>query len=416
MKNMKVFTGVEYLAIDIANHFGLDKKPFEERIQWVQDHFTQLEALLPQVDEDPILYQKAVSALRKAVSGEEVGHLVALDATCSGIQITSALTGCKNGALITGLVDPDTRADAYKSITDAMNKILVRKGHSNINVLRSDAKDAIMPCTYGSQAKPKEYFGEGDILDAFYQACFQEAFGAFDTLNTLRNTWQSYALKHTWQLPDGFLAQIKVMEKVEKRVHIEEMFNYNMTIQSKENNGQYSGVSNVANVVHSVDAYLLRELIRRCNYNKAMVTKVYHIIKEYLASPMLSKPLTDEALKYYFNLASNHFTASVVVLEHINADNVNQLHPLYLKDLLKIIESMLEHEPFMVTTVHDAFACTPNHCNVMRHWYREILAELAESDVLQFIIQQITGNMQYQVNKLSLDLADHIRKSNYAIC
>lgn len=414
--NMKTFTGIEYIAIDVANNFGLDKAEFEDRIKWVQDNFSVLESLVSQVDEDPILYQKSVMALRRAVEGEEIGHLVPLDACCSGIQIMSALTGCHKGAKITGLIDPERRMDAYKFITDSMNMILKQMGIKNINVERKDAKDAIMPCTYGSQAKPKEYFGEGKILDAFYQACHKEAKGAFELLEVLRKTWQRNALQHTWQLPDGFVAQVKVMQKVETRVHIAELFNYNMTIESKVNKGSEFGVSNVANVIHSVDAYLLRELIRRCNYNKNMTRKVYHIIKEHLESRKPQQPLTDEELKYYFNLANHHGTISVVIIPHITVDNVAQLHKGYLTDLLAVLEVMLSYEPFMVTTVHDAFACLPNNCNILRHWYREILAELADSDVLEYIIKQITHNPRYKFTKHSTNLAEKIRKSNYGIC
>ncbi|WP_052209178.1 DNA-directed RNA polymerase [Acinetobacter sp. A47] len=414
--NMKTFTGIEYMAIDIANHFGLDKKPFEYRIQWVKDNLHQLEDLQDQVDEDPILYAKAVMAFRRALNGEEVGHMPSLDAVCSGIQIMSAITGCQKGAYITGLIDPDQRMDAYKFITDTLNVILKQKGIQDINVARKDAKDAIMPCTYGSQAKPKEYFGEGQVLEAFYMACHKEAKGTFELLQILRNTWQRGALAHTWQLPDGFVAQVKVMQKVETRVHIAEMFNYNMTIESKVNQGSDRGVSNVANVIHSIDAFLLRELIRRCNYNKNMTRKVYHIIKDYLLSNEKPQPLTDEELKYYFNLANQHGIVSVVVIPHITSENVDQLHRGYLADLLALLEVMLSYEPFMVTTVHDAFCALPNNCNVLRHWYREILAELADSDVLEYIIKQVTHNKDYKFHKHSTNLSSKIRKSNYAIC
>ena len=80
---MITFTGFEYLLIDAANNFGLDKLRFEDRIQWARDNLDHLEDLLDQAETKP-LYLKAVMAIRKAQAGQPTGHLVAMDATCSG--------------------------------------------------------------------------------------------------------------------------------------------------------------------------------------------------------------------------------------------------------------------------------------------------------------------------------------------
>ena len=136
---MKSFSGYEYILIDIANQFGLDKLLFEERIQWAQDHLSELESLSDKAECQP-LYKKAVMALRKAQAGLPTGHRVGFDAVCSGIQVMSVLTGCVAGASATGLVDPNVRADAYSSVTKAMEVLL--NGH--LTVSRADAKRALM--------------------------------------------------------------------------------------------------------------------------------------------------------------------------------------------------------------------------------------------------------------------------------
>jgi DNA-directed RNA polymerase len=78
-------------------------------------------------------------AIRRAQNGEAIGHLVGMDACCSGIQVMSVLTGCIAGATATGLVDPNVRADAYSLVTLEMDKILGGK----LVVSRKDAKDAL---------------------------------------------------------------------------------------------------------------------------------------------------------------------------------------------------------------------------------------------------------------------------------
>ena len=133
------YTGFEYLLIDCANHFGLDKLLFEERIQWGRTNLDQLESLTDKA-ESAYLFMKSVAAIRKAQQGIPTGHLVALDACCSGMQIMSAITGCLSGARATGLVDPDRRADAYTEQTQRMQMIL----GNDFNVIRKDAKKALM--------------------------------------------------------------------------------------------------------------------------------------------------------------------------------------------------------------------------------------------------------------------------------
>ena len=143
---MKCFNGIQYIAIDVANSFGHDKMEFEDRIKWVKDNIDNLEALESGADKKSLpLYRKAVMALRKAQQGMPSGHLVGLDATCSGMQIMSAMTGCIAGATATGLVNPNKRADAYTIVTETMNQqagILVK-------VPRSDAKSAVMTLNKG---------------------------------------------------------------------------------------------------------------------------------------------------------------------------------------------------------------------------------------------------------------------------
>jgi hypothetical protein len=85
-----------------------------------------------------------------------------------------------------------------------------------------------------------------------------------------------------------------------------------------------------------------------------------------------------------------------------------------LAALAKILEGMLAYEPFPLVTVHDEFKAHANNLNHVRSQYREILAEIAESNVLDDILSQIHG-CPGTFNKLSFNLPDQIRQSNYAL-
>lgn len=416
---MTEYSGWEYLLIDAVNHYGLDKLLFEERVQWAMDNLDHLESLADDADSKP-LFMKAVMAIRKAQKGIPTGHLVGLDACCSGIQIMSALTGCVAGAHSTGLVDPNLRADAYGKATTVMTGLL----GSTVDVTRKQAKDALMTSFYGSKAMPKEIFGaDTPELDAFYQAAHVVAPGAWELLQDLLASWQPYALMHSWKLPDGFDARVKVMKKMEARIEVDELNHASFTYEFYENQGTKSGLSNVANLTHSMDAWILRSMHRRCNYDRSQAEYVDQCIEmELIQRAIYGEPkqeaidefMTDK-VAYYIAQWERSTLADVVILPHLDQATVTCLSKEHLQGLAKILTGMLAYQPFELVTVHDEFKAHANNMNHVRWQYKEILAEIAESSVLDDLLSQING-VPGTFNKLSFNLPEQIRSSNYALC
>lgn len=159
----------------------------------------------------------------------------------------SAITGCEAGAYATGMIDPNLRADAYSMCTDEMNTIL----GGGLSVPRNHAKNALMTAMYGSREQPKAIFGvDTDELAAFYQAVQVICPGAWELLQDLLASWQPFALKHSWKLPDGYDAVVKVMKKIENesrnRIEVDELDGATFTYIWYENIGSEKGLSNVA--------------------------------------------------------------------------------------------------------------------------------------------------------------------------
>lgn len=412
---MQMFTGWEALLIDVANQYGKDKLLFEERIQWATDNLNKLESLASEAETKP-LYMKAVMAVRKAQQGIPSGHLVGFDGVCSGVQIMSALTGCEAGADNTGLINPNKRADAYAATTDTMNQIL----GGGVEVSRKDAKRALMTSCYGSKATPKEVFGEDTPeLNAFYQAMMIVAPGAWQLLQVLLESWNPYALFHSWKLPDGFDAKVKVMTKQETRIEVDELDHASFTYQYYVNEGTKKGLSNVANVVHSVDAYVLRTMHRRCNYDATVVNAAYGTMLREIEVRKLGYTRNavdyETKLGYYIQQWERSTVADVVILPYITLENVGQLPNDLLNKLMELVKGMLKYKPFPLVTIHDEFKCHPNNVNYMRWQYKEILADLADSLLLDDLLTQIYQT-KVSFDKLSPNLGDKIRKATYALC
>jgi hypothetical protein len=419
---MQEFTGWEYMLIDVANQFGLDKKLFEPRIQWANENLHRLEELAPQADK-PALFMKGVMAIRKVQRGEPTGHVIGFDAVCSGIQIMSALTGCKAGARATGLIDPTVRADAYTQL----HRMMQTKLQGKVDVLRDACKQALMTMFYGSKLEPVAIFGEDTPeLDAFYQAAYEMAPGAWELLQDLLASWQSYALVHEWKLPDGYDARVKVMKKIEApdpraRIEIDELNHATFTYEYFINEGSKRGLSNVANVIHSVDAYIMRTMHRRCNYDYPMVIRALNTIESEIAERDKGSIDFDEAqydddkVCYYVQQYQRSTVADITILPYLHAVNIHSVPDDLLVKLQCIIETMLVHRPFPIITVHDEFKCSPNHMNHLRRHYINIFAELADSNLLGDLLSQIHGCPTQVYQKLSNDLSADIRLSNYAL-
>ncbi len=403
---MKHFSGCEYLMIDAANAFGLDKEVFEKRLGWVRANFADLEKFTEEADE-PVLYLKAVQAIRNVQRGESIGHLVELDATTSGIQFMSALVGCPTGALWTNLVDPDKRYDAY---TESFNSMKGYLTNCVREITRAMSKDALMTSFYGSAAEPEKVFGKGtNELDAFYTMAEKRLKGCWELRNDLIELWNPYAEDHSWTLPDGYRALVPTKVKKKISCEIDELDGHKFTHVYESFEGTESGISLAANIVHSIDGYMVREVSRRTNYKVGEVQRTLRYI---------AKALEHRDLDFKLDLS---MPMSVVWASKLGAaKQFNAMDTSSLVRLQALLITMLTKESAEVICIHDAFKAHANHCNTIRYWYKEILAELAESDLLSFIFSDISGQEEEYTNVrggyTKTEMAALIRKSNYSIC
>ena len=242
--------------------------------------------------------------------------------------------------------------------------------------------------------------------------------GAYELLQELLDTWQPYALAHAWKLPDGFDARVKVMQREETRIEVDELDHASFTYEYYVNQGSKKGLSNVANAIHSIDAFILREMVRRCNHHGLNIKAINDwltraVLERSMGYTVYAEPLEGEH-RYFVEQYERSKQPTAAILPWLNSTNVHDLPTSLLHDLIRITNSMLEYKAFPVVTIHDSFASHANNCNTVRYWYKEILAELADSEILTDIMSQLHQSPG-KYEKLSSDLSKHIRGSNYAL-
>jgi len=323
------FTGTDMLKIDIANCYGMDKQSWVDRLLWTELHEDELEDLATDAD-DEMLYKKAVYAHRESLLGKAIGHNMFLDATASGLQIMAALSGCKKTARHVNMVNTGKREDVYIEVGESMNKMLSPLEHVHRNII----KLPLMTHYYNKSKQPS--LSETQQA-AFYNILSNSFEGAEGCKYIINQFWDPTALEHTFTLPDGHVARVLVTDVATTRIEVDELDHTSFSYRFEANAPSKISTSLCPNVIHAIDGYIVREMIRRAD-------------------------------KAGFELAH----------------------------------------------IFDAFTCHPNHMGKTTQFYREILAEIADSNLLSNILSEIAGK-HIPVTKLSNDLSKDILASEYML-
>jgi DNA-directed RNA polymerase len=306
-----------------------------------------------------------VKAIRIYQQGLLPAHMVYLDASNQALQLYAVLTGDKKTASTCNLANGSFMADAYQLLANAMNKYMkltcfnrtiCKKALMTTMYGKANAYTEMLSTMYPRSSTPSIDFEEeykrdvevdkdstplhSDFMtmqDAFNEAMKDiapKAIIAMDAIQMLNN--KDIGTYH-WTLPDGFIVkydvkvdvEINFMDYTKNGVQVEVTGTKEMYMPDENNRGM------APNVIHSVDGYIARNLIRR----------------------------------------------------------------------------MQNHGKF-ITTIHDAFACMPEDCDLMRSIYSDLLVELLESDLLNDLLSQI-ANTNIHIAKTGDLTAEDIRGSEY---
>ena len=409
---MQTFTPKQYLKIDIANQFGLDKEDWDTRITWFDEHREVIEldpkhpALreLIREAENPAMFFAGSQAWKAAQAGQEIGYAISLDATASGAQILSILIGDEKSARLCNVVDTGHREDLYTNVFKLMSNRIADLLADPLD--RSPVKTAVMTGLYGSQAEPRKAFPNPSRLQAFYQTMEEDLTGIWQLNNWLLDRWDPTAFSYDWVLPDNFHVHTKVENDVQGVFGFAGegyQFKYTVNMPSLE------GKSIAANVVHSIDGLLVREVMRRCSYDTTQIDKVRFLLRKPFLHALPKDRPQDELLKTLWSHYQDMGFFSARILDLIDENN---LHLIDREPLLKLLDT-LPKAPFPVLSVHDCFRVHPNHANDLRRTVNQVMHEIAASEMLSFITSQLVGYLQ-PITKMA-DIADRVLEANYIL-
>lgn len=373
---MQQFTPAQYVLIDAAVQLGYDKETWKERLEIGRGILNNIKekglACINEYSPDSkALFTKACSAIQDIIDGKPTGHIIGLDVSSSGPAILSTLLHCETGMHNTGVTNRDTVPNFYQTIADNFDS----------DVPRDQVKKATVPFVYGSDAAPERIFG--DDVPAFTRAYKRTAPEAYWARQVLLNAWNPKALNYSVTTPDGHTAYIEIRDVVDTKGSLGD-FTY--TYRSAENKPVKQGRSIPANITHTYDGFIYRELSGRCNYDDGQLIYVIECIEGGHCSVACNP-----TLRKLCKLWERHGFLSVEGLEHVNYMELAGVSKEYLSALAELAKELLEYPSFPVVGVHDEFKCSPIHTQEMRKKYNQIMAESYKCTWLLDVIYDLTG-------------------------
>lgn len=415
MKNWKEYTPFEWLLIDVASRFGLDKELNHIRIEWAANlvpliktakNMEQLKAVMqPWIDkaDEPAMFVGTLIAVWDTLNSIPSSWQVGQDAAASGPALLSTLMKDTVGMRHCGIIGDDV-PDLYTTVTNEMN---------DVNYDRKIVKKGIVPHVYASEAEPKKVFGKDypKFLKA-YKAIVGKAQEASDFMV---KAWNSHAQEHVFTMPDGAIVRIPVIVQRKKTLPCgKHTFEFIYDEIGNIKRGKQGTKSLSANTTHAYDAYILRELNRRCNYNPTLIKRCVKLLERPVEA---TEPSTEDKLLHLQELSHKFSQPSAVAFEYIDEANVQWIDDDYRNVLLKLAKCILiSKEPFEVSNIHDEFKSLPAYSGIMKKHYNLLMVETYLSTWWTATAYTLTGiDTTFMANDIDPTIIPQILSATYSI-
>ena len=293
----------EWLAFQVATTYGRDKDTWDERQKWVKDNLTLISA----VAYDPIgtlsEWENAEEPWQFLAACDEYFHcilvrdrphtslMVAVDATCSGLQILAGLARDKSTAKLVNVIPSDEPQDAYAVVAKTAKPNCPKEYQYFMD--RKVVKRTVMTVPYN--AKPfsnRSYIRDalkekGVEIDKDNLSLIVKA--VRDAMNTIVpgpmsvmkwiETEVAKAIKRgaaelEWCTPSGFIVRQKLMKKDVKQLDLKLLgrVRVNVAVSDKDEvDISRHKAATAPNLIHSLDASLLHLSIIKFNAPIALI-------------------------------------------------------------------------------------------------------------------------------------------------
>lgn len=288
-------SGARWLAIHVANLFGVDKVPFAERMQWVHDNEDRiLDSALDPLDGQRFWTEadSPWSALAacfewagyKMQGSEYVSHIpIALDGSCNGLQNFSAMLRDPVGGVATNLIPQERPADIYMQVKHVAEARIKKEAEGGCpmaarwdgRLTRDIVKRPVMTLPYGvtkagMRGQIMEKMGAARDKGAHEEASYLagvlwDAIGEVVIAARVAMDWLKGAAKVaakgdmpvSWTTPAGFPVLQEYRESTEERIHTHvggRVVRISANVEGTKLDSRRQALGISPNFIHSCDA------------------------------------------------------------------------------------------------------------------------------------------------------------------
>ena len=256
---------LKWIERDIANHYGLDKESYETKDEWFRLNRDKILDLKPSIIDKAdkrLLLQRSIKAYKEALDGKAIGLPVALDATSSSFQLMALLSRSKKIAEWTNLTSK-TRDDVYIRLAEAYLKLKDQEiTKDRLLRGRNFFKKPIMIYFYNGMHKIKEAIPNQaqrqEVLELVHEM-LDDCVAVQDLINATYEEAKNLDYME-WYMPDGMKVSVPQIDH-EVIKHQGKRFIATFRLDRVGPNYENNHRSLAPNLIHSIDAYVNRQMI-----------------------------------------------------------------------------------------------------------------------------------------------------------
>ena len=229
-------------------------------------------------------------------------------------------------------------------------------------------------------------------MEAELPLCWELNTAILDFLKT------SDAETYTWVMPDNFHVNCPVKETVYTEV---KCLGTTQIVGQKVQQAHHRNRSLGANLTHSTESFLVRELIRRCNLDQTTRHAVTDLIESGRTRRVKPTKENTLAVQRLWDLYEQTGFLSARILQHLDNFSIKLVSNREIERLMGTIPN----KTFAIKTVHDCFSTHPNNALDLLLVFRNLYAELSKSKMLNYLLHcAMDVDFQLQTEDMSKDI------------